>query len=333
MARIFSGIQPSGIPTLGNYLGALRNWVDLQPGNECIYCIVDLHAITVWQDPAELREQTRTMAAILIACGIDPEKHILFHQSAVPAHARLAWIFNCVARLGWLNRMTQFKDKAGKDRENVSTGLYVYPNLMAADIHAYHATQVPVGDDQRQHLELANDIGEKFNHDFGVKFFPRIEPMILAETARVMSLRDGTKKMSKSDPSDQSRINLNDDADMIALKIRRAKTDPAPLPESAAGLKDRPEAANLVGIYAAITGAKTADVLAEFAGSGFGPFKEKLAEALVAHLAPIAARAAALLADTGHIDSVLQTGARRAAEIANPIVDEAERIVGFLPRG
>jgi tryptophanyl-tRNA synthetase len=333
MARIFSGIQPSGIPTLGNYLGALRNWVDLQPGNECIYCIVDLHAITVWQDPAELREQTRIMAAILIACGIDPDKHILFHQSAVAAHARLAWIFNCVARLGWLNRMTQFKDKAGKDREAVSTGLYVYPNLMAADIHAYHATQVPVGDDQRQHLELANDIGEKFNHDFGTKFFPRIEPMILAETARVMSLRDGTKKMSKSDPSDQSRINLNDDADTIALKIRRAKTDPEPLPESVEGLKARPEAANLVGIFGAITGKKTVDVLAEFAGSGFGPFKEKLAEALVAHLAPIAGRAADLLADPGYVDSVLQAGARRAAAIANPIVDEAERIVGFLARG
>jgi len=333
MARIFSGIQPSGIPTLGNYLGALRNWVDLQQGNECIYCIVDLHAITVWQDPAALREQTRIMAAMLMACGIDPAQNILFHQSAVPAHARLAWIFNCVARLGWLNRMTQFKDKAGKDREAVSTGLYVYPNLMAADIHAYHATQVPVGDDQRQHLELANDIGEKFNHDFGVKFFPRIEPLILAETARVMSLRDGSKKMSKSDPSDQSRINLNDDADTIALKIRRAKTDPAPLPESVDGLKDRPEAANLVGIFGAVTGMKTADVLGEFAGSGFGPFKEKLAEALVAHLAPISARATALLADPGHIDAVLQAGARRAAEIANPIVDEAERIVGFLLRG
>jgi tryptophanyl-tRNA synthetase len=333
MARIFSGIQPSGIPTLGNYLGALRNWVDLQQGNECIYCIVDLHAITVWQDPAALREQTRTMAAILIACGIDPERNILFHQSAVPAHARLAWIFNCVARLGWLNRMTQFKDKAGKDREAVSTGLYVYPNLMAADIHAYHATMVPVGDDQRQHLELANDIAEKFNHDFGEKFFPRIEPLILAETARVMSLRDGTKKMSKSDPSDQSRINLNDDADTIALKIRRAKTDPAPLPDTVDGLKERPEAANLVGIYAAVSGVKTPDVLGAFAGSGFGPFKEKLAEALVAHLAPISARATALLADPGHIDSILQAGARRAAAIANPIVDEAERIVGFLPRG
>jgi tryptophanyl-tRNA synthetase len=332
MARIFSGIQPSGIPTLGNYLGALRNWVGLQQGNECIYCIVDLHAITVWQDPAELRAQTRTMAAMLIACGIDPEAHVLFHQSAVPAHARLAWIFNCVARLGWLNRMTQFKDKAGKDREAVSTGLYVYPNLMAADIHTYHATQVPVGDDQRQHLELANDIAEKFNHDFGVNFFPRIEAIIPRESARIMSLRDGTKKMSKSDPSDASRINFNDDADAIAQKIRRAKTDSAPLPERVEGLKDRPEASNLVGIYAAITETTVAAVVAEFAGSGFGPFKERLAEALISHIGPITSRANQLLADPGHIDKILQAGAAQAAAIADPIVAEAERIVGFLPR-
>ena len=333
MTRIFSGIQPTGIAHLGNYLGALQNWVKLQDGNECVFCLVDLHAITVAQDPVQLREQTRLNAALLIACGIDPERQILFHQSAVHAHARLAWIFNCVARFGWLNRMTQFKDKAGKDREAVSTGLFVYPNLMAADIHAYHATKVPVGDDQRQHLELANDIAEKFNHDFGVEFFPRIEPYILPETARVMSLRDGTKKMSKSDSSDQSRINLTDDADTIALKVRRAKTDPAPLPETVEGLADRPEATNLVGIYAAMTGQKTASVLAEFAGSGFGPFKEKLVEALVLHLAPINARAQALLADPAQLDAILQSGARRAAAIANPIVDEAERLVGFLARG
>jgi tryptophanyl-tRNA synthetase len=326
-------MAPSGFPTLGNYLGALRNWVKFQDGNDCIYCIVDQHAITNWQDPAELREKTRIMAAILIACGIDTDKHILFHQSAVPAHARLAWIFNCVARVGWLNRMTQFKDKAGKDREAVSTGLYVYPNLMAADIHAYHATLVPVGDDQRQHLELANDIAEKFNHDYCVNFFPRIEPIIPADTARIMSLRDGTKKMSKSDPSDQSRINLNDDSDTIALKIRRAKTDPAPLPAALDELQGRPEATNLVGLYAAMTDQTAAAVLAEFAGSGFGPFKEKLAEALIAHIAPITARANALLADPAHLDAVLQSGGRRAAAIANPIVDEAERIVGFLPRG
>jgi tryptophanyl-tRNA synthetase len=250
----------------------------------------------------------------------------------VPAHARLAWIFNCITRVGWLNRMTQFKDKAGKDREAVSSGLYVYPNLMAADIHAYHATLVPVGDDQRQHIELANDIAEKFNHDYGVKFFPRINTLVPPDAARVMSLRDATKKMSKSDPSDQSRINLNDDADSIALKIRRAKTDSQPLPETIAELKDRPEAINLISIYAAINNISPSAALAEFAGAGFGPFKEKLAEALVAHLAPITAQAQKLLADHAFIDKTLQSGGRRAAAIADPIVDEAERIIGFLPR-
>ncbi len=334
MARIFSGIQPTGIATLGNYLGAIRNWVELQSSaDEAVFCLVDLHAITTWQDPAALREQTRQMAAVLLAAGINPKRSILFHQSAVSAHARLAWIFNCVARVGWLNRMTQFKDKAGKDREAVSTGLYVYPNLMAADIHAYHATRVPVGDDQLQHVELANDIAEKFNHDFGVNFFPRIEPLVLKESARIMSLRDGTKKMSKSDPSDQSRINLTDNADSIAQKIRRAKTDSEPLPETVEGLAGRPEGANLVGIYATMTGRTPAAVLTEFGGSGFGPFKEKLAEALVAHLAPINARTQALLAEPGHVEGILQSGAQRAAAIAEPIVAEAERIVGFLPRG
>ena len=254
MQRIFSGIQPSGIAHLGNYLGALRNWVALQDGHDCIYCVVDLHAITEWQDPKQLAQQTRGMAAVLLACGIDPGKHILFAQSTVRAHAQLAWIFNCVARIGWLNRMTQFKDKAGKNRENASAGLYVYPNLMAADILAYHATGVPVGEDQRQHLELANDIAQKFNHDYGVEFFPRIDPLIMGPAPRVMSLRDGTKKMSKSDTSDQSRINLNDDADTIALKVRRAKTDPEPLPSEPQGLEKRPEARNLVGIYAALAG-------------------------------------------------------------------------------
>src|SRR6202789_416384 len=252
MQRVFSGIQPSGIPTLGNYLGAIRNWVALQSDHECLYCVVDLHALTVWQEPEALRRQTREMAAVIVACGVDPDRHILFHQSAVPAHVRLAWIFNCVARLGWLNRMTQFKDKAGKDREAASSGLYVYPNLMAADILAYHATRVPVGEDQRQHLELANDIAQKFNHDYGVEFFQPIEAVIMGPAARVMSLRDGTKKMSKSDPSEQSRIDLTDDADAIALKIRRAKTDPAPLPSEVQGLEGRPEARNLVGIYAAL---------------------------------------------------------------------------------
>ena len=331
MARIFSGIQPSGIPTLGNYLGAIRNWVALQEGHECIWCVVDLHAITVWQEPADLVRQTREMAAVLLACGIDPERHILFAQSHVRAHAQLAWIFNCVARLGWLNRMTLFKDKAGKDREAVSTGLYVYPNLMAADILAYHATQVPVGDDQRQHLELANDIAQKFNHDYGTEFFPPIQPLILGPAARVMSLRDGSKKMSKSDSSDQSRINLSDDTDTIALKIRRAKTDAEPLPDTLAALESRPEARNLVGIYAALTSGDPALVLREYAGKGFGVFKPALTEVLIAALAPIARETERLLADPAEIDATLRRGAERAAAIADPIVAEAERLVGFLP--
>jgi tryptophanyl-tRNA synthetase len=328
--RIFSGIQPSGIPTLGNYLGAIRNWVGLQHANECIYCVVDLHAITVWQDPAALRQQTREMAAVLLACGIDPERNILFLQSAVRSHAQLAWILNCVARLGWLNRMTQFKDKAGKDRENASAGLYVYPNLMAADILAYHATAVPVGDDQRQHLELANDIAQKFNHDYGVEFFPRIEPLILGPAARVMSLRDGSKKMSKSDASDQSRINLNDDAETIALKIRRARTDPEPLPSEPAGLEHRPEARNLVGIYAALADTDPAGVLREHGGAGFGTFKEALAALLIAKLTPIAAETRRWLEDQPGIDAILRRGAERAAALADPIVAEAERLVGFI---
>jgi tryptophanyl-tRNA synthetase len=331
MQRIFSGIQPTGVPHLGNYLGAVRNWVALQPDHDCIYCVVDLHAITVWQDPKQLASQTRELAASLIACGIDPQRHILFHQSAVPAHVRLSWIFNCVARMGWLNRMTQFKDKSGKDRENVSTGLFVYPNLMAADILAYHATRVPVGDDQKQHLELANDIAQKFNHDFGVAFFPVIEPVILGVAARVMSLRDGTKKMSKSDASEQSRIDLTDDADAIALKIRRAKTDAEPLPSEPAGLEARPEARNLVGIYAALADIDPVEVLQQHGGKGFVSFKDALTELLVAKLAPIAAETRRLLADPASVDAVLREGARRAAAIANPIVAEAERLVGFLP--
>jgi tryptophanyl-tRNA synthetase len=330
MQRVFSGIQPSGIPTLGNYLGAIRNWVTLQDDHECLWCVVDMHAITVWQDPAALRQQSLEMAAVLLACGVDPENHILFLQSGVRAHAQLAWIFNCVARLGWLNRMTQFKDKAGKDRENASSGLYVYPNLMAADIHAYHATRVPVGDDQRQHLELANDIAQKFNHDYAVDFFPNIEPVILGPAARVMSLRDGTKKMSKSDPSDQSRINLNDDADTIALKIRRAKTDPMPLPSEVEGLADRPEARNLVGIYAALTDTDHASVLQEHGGQGFGPFKNALAELLIEKLAPITLETGRRLSDQGALIDLLQSGAERAAAIAEPIVNEAERLVGFV---
>ena len=331
MTRVFSGIQPSGVPTLGNYLGAIRNWVPMQDAHESIFCIVDLHAITVWQDPKELSRQTREMAAAVIACGLDPKRCTLFVQSHVPAHAELGWIFNCVARIGWLNRMTQFKDKAGKDREAASAGLYVYPNLMAADILAYHATKVPVGDDQKQHLDLANDIAQKFNHDYGVNFFPNIEPLIQGVAARVMSLRDGTKKMSKSDPSDQSRINLTDDADAIALKIRRAKTDAEPIPDHLAGLEGRPEARNLVGILAAITGTLPENVLREHSGQGFGAFKNTLTEALVAHLAPIAAEMRRLLTDPGALDAALHLGAERAHAVSEPIMKQAREIIGLLP--
>ena len=330
MQRIFSGIQPTGIPHLGNYLGAIRNWVALQQDHDCLFCLVDLHAITVWQDPALLRQQTRAQQAVLLAAGIDPVRHILFNQSAVSAHARLAWIFNCVARLGWLNRMTQFKDKAGGDREASSAGLYVYPNLMAADILTYHATRVPVGDDQRQHLELANDIAQKFNHDYGVDFFPVIEALIPPEAARVMSLRDGSRKMSKSDPSEQSRISLTDDPDAIAHKIRRARTDQPPLPGQVEGLEGRPEARNLVQIYAALAGLTPEQVLDHHGGSGFGVFKEALSEIVTETIAPIARETARLLADPGYLDGVLREGATRARALAEPIVSEAERIVGFL---
>ena len=330
MRRIFSGIQPSGIPTLGNYLGALKNWAALQEEHECIYCVVDLHAITQFQSPTELTQRTREMAATLIAIGIDTERHILFPQSQVRAHAQLAWIFNCVSRIGWLNRMTQFKDKAGKDRENASSGLYVYPNLMAADILAYHATGVPVGDDQRQHLELANDIAQKFNHDYGVAFFPNVEPLIVGPAARVMSLRDGTKKMSKSDQSDQSRINLNDDADTISLKIRRAKTHSEPLPSEVEGLADRPEARNLVGIAAALADTSHSEVLREFGGKGFGDFKKVLTEMLVEKLIPIGRETKRLLSDHATIDAALRDGADRAAAIADPIVARAEELIGLL---
>ncbi len=330
--RVFSGIQPSGVPTLGNYLGAIRNWVPMQDTHDCLYCVVDLHAVTQFQKPEDLLHQTREMAAALLACGLDPERCILFVQSHVAAHAELGWLFNCVARIGWLNRMTQFKDKAGKNAENMSSGLYVYPNLMAADILLYKATSVPVGDDQKQHLELANDIAQKFNHDYGVALFPRIEPFIGATAARVMSLRDGTKKMSKSDPSDQSRINLNDTPDEIANKIKRAKTDPEPLPETMAELEKRPEARNLVGILAAVTGREPAAVLAAHAGQGFGQFKPVLAEALVAHLTPIRTEMARLLEDTDALDTALRRGAERAEAIADATLREAKAAMGFLPR-
>ena len=329
--RVFSGIQPSGGLTLGNYLGALKRFVEKQDeGIETIYCIVDLHAITVWQDPDRLRDATRELAAGFIAAGIDPARSVLFNQSQVTAHAELAWIFNCVARLGWMNRMTQFKDKAGKNAENASLGLYAYPALMAADILAYHATMVPVGEDQKQHVELTRDIAAKFNHDYGVEFFPLPAPVIEGAGTRVMSLRDGTKKMSKSDPSDQSRINLTDDADAIASKIRKARTDADALPSAPEGLEGRPEARNLVNIYAALAGTTPAAVLAEFGGQGFGAFKPRLADLAVAMLAPISTEMARLVKDPASIDAILGQGAERADAIAAPILARTREIVGLI---
>ena len=329
--RVFSGIQPSGNLTLGNYLGAVKRFVEMQDsGIETIYCMVDLHAITVWQEPATLRHNTRELAAAYIACGLDPKKSILFNQSQVSAHAELGWIFNCVARLGWMNRMTQFKDKAGKNAEKVSLGLYAYPSLMAADILAYKATHVPVGEDQKQHVELTRDIANKFNHDFGVDCFPEPEPVIAGAATRVMSLRDGTKKMSKSDPSDLSRINMTDDADTIAKKIRKAKTDPEPLPDTLKELEGRAEARNLINIYAALSNQTPEQTLAKFAGQQFGQFKPALADLAVAHLAPISTEMARLMADTAEIDRILGDGANRAAAIADPILDEVKDIVGLI---
>lgn len=328
--RVFSGAQPSGNMHLGNYLGAFRNWVRLQENYECIYCVVDMHAITVWQDPAQLIAQTREAAAAYIAAGVDPKHSILFNQSRVPGHAELAWVFNCVARLGWLNRMTQFKDKAGKNREKVSTGLYVYPNLMAADILLYKATHVPVGEDQKQHLELTRDIAQKFNHDYDVETFPLTEPLILGEGARVMSLRDGNKKMSKSDPSEASRINLNDDADTLAQKIRKAKTDAERLPATAQALEGRPEAQNLVGIYAALMDLSRDQVCAEFEGKGFGDFKKALTEVVVDKVAPITEEMARLMNDPAYIDAVLREGGERAQALAEPTLAEVKRAVGYL---
>ncbi|MCC6304960.1 MAG: tryptophan--tRNA ligase [Rhodobacteraceae bacterium] len=329
--RIFSGIQPSGGLTLGNYLGALKRFVQKQEeGIEAIYCLVDLHAVTVWQDPARLRANTREAAAAFLAAGVDPARSLLFNQCQVSAHAELAWIFNCVARMGWLGRMTQFKEKAGKDREAASVGLFAYPNLMAADIMVYHATHVPVGEDQKQHLELTRDIAIKFNHDFGTDFFPVVEPIIEGAATRVMSLRDGTRKMSKSDPSDMSRINLADDADTIAQKIRKARTDPLPLPESLAALDGRPEARNLVNIYAALADLAPEAVLGEFAGRGFDAFKPRLADLAVAVLAPISARMAGHLSDPAGIDRLLGEGAARAEAIARPILEATFAIMGMI---
>ncbi|MEZ5854018.1 MAG: tryptophan--tRNA ligase [Hyphomicrobiaceae bacterium] len=342
--RVFSGMQPTGSLHLGNYLGALINWVAMQDTHDCIYCVVDMHAITAdWLEPAELRQSIRRAAAAYIACGIDPEKSILFNQSQVHEHAELAWIFNCVARLGWLNRMTQFKEKAGKDRENASVGLYAYPNLMAADILAYRATHVPVGEDQKQHLELTRDIAQKFNNDWREaivqrgyedgNFFPLCEPVILGPATRVMSLRDGTKKMSKSDPSDLSRINLTDDADAIARKIQRAKTDPEALPSEAGGLEGRPEADNLTGIYAALAGTTQEATLSEFGGGQFSTFKKALADLAVAKLAPITSEMTRLQSDPAEIDRLLARGAERARAIAAPVMAEVKDIVGFVRAG
>ena len=328
--RVFSGVQPSGALHLGNYLGALVKFVALQHERECLFCVVDLHAITTWQDPAVLAAQTREIAAAYIAAGVDPEKAVIFPQSAVSAHAELAWVLNCVARVGWLDRMTQFKDKIGKHKENASVGLYTYPVLMAADILLYKSTHVPVGEDQKQHLELARDIAGKFNHDFEAPdFFPLPEPLIEGPGARIMSLRDGRTKMSKSDPSDQSRINLTDSPDEIANKIRRARTDPAPLPETTAGLEGRPEADNLVGIYAALSGETKDQVLARFGGKGFGDFKPALADLVVERMAPVGETMRRMLADPAEIDRVLRKGADTANAIAAPTVAETKDIVGL----
>ena len=338
--RVFSGMQPTGSLHLGNYLGAMLQWIKLQETHECIYCVVDLHAITVWQDPDELRNAIRQVTAAYIACGLDAKKSIIFNQSQVSEHAELAWVFNCVARLGWLNRMTQFKEKAGKDRENASVGLYAYPNLMAADILVYRATHVPVGEDQKQHLELARDIAQKFNNDLrgaivkagyedGI-FFPQPEPVITGPATRVMSLRDGKKKMSKSDPSDLSRINLMDDADTVARKIQKAKTDPEPLPTEAAGLAERPEAENLVGIYAALAGVSRDEVLRDFGGGPFSTFKKALGEVAVDKIGPIGAEMRRLSQDVSEIDRVLADGSRRARAIAKPIMDQVKDMLGFI---
>ena len=330
--RVFSGIQPSGGLTLGNYLGAIKRFVDMQDDGrfETVYCMVDLHAITVWQDPQDLRRNTRELCAGFIAAGIDPTKSILFNQSQVPEHAQLAWVFNCVARMGWMMRMTQWKDKAGKNTENASLGLFGYPALMAADILIYHATHVPVGEDQKQHLELTRDIATKFNNDFGVNFFPITKPVIEGAATRVMSLRDGTKKMSKSDPSDMSRLNMTDNTDALAKKIKKAKTDADPLPDNLEGLTGRPEARNLVNIYAALNDTTPQQVIDEFAGQQFGNFKPKLADLVVAKLSPISSEMSRLMNEPGEIDKILMRGAHRGRELAVPILQKTYDIVGML---
>ena len=329
--RVFSGIQPTGGLTLGNYLGAVKRFVQMQQEDyETIYCMVDLHAITTWQDPQKLKHNTRELAAFFIAAGIDPDKSILFNQSGVSAHAELGWVFNCVARMGWMKRMTQFKDKAGKNSENASLGLFGYPALMAADILVYHATHVPVGDDQKQHLELTRDIAAKFNHDFSIDFFPMIEPVIGGPAARVMSLRDGSKKMSKSDPSDLSRINMGDEADTIAQKLRKAKTDPDALPSEEEGLERRPEAKNLISIYAALGDQSVSDVLSNVGGKKFSEFKPMLVDRAIEKLSPISQEMTRLMKDTSEIDRVLAKGADKARAIAAPVLKETYEIVGIL---
>ncbi|WP_407495191.1 tryptophan--tRNA ligase [Pseudooceanicola sp. MF1-13] len=333
--RVFSGIQPSGGLTLGNYLGAIRRFVDMQNANqdsgiETIYCMVDQHAITVWQNPADLTRNTRELAAGYIASGLDPAKSILFNQSQVAEHAQLGWLFNCVARMGWMQRMTQWKDKAGKNQQNASLGLFAYPALMAADILVYHATHVPVGEDQKQHVELTRDIAAKFNHDFGVDFFPMTEPVIEGAATRVMSLRDGSKKMSKSDPSDMSRINMTDDAEAIASKIRKARTDPDALPSEVDGLAERPEARNLVNIYAALSDQTVDQVLADVGGKQFSEFKPMLADLAVAKLSPISGEMARLMETPDEIDAILRKGADQAREIAAPVLKKAYDIVGMI---
>ena len=331
--RVFSGIKPSGGLQLGNYLGAIKPFVDWQErGTECVYCVVDLHAITVWQDPAELADATREVAAGYLAAGLDPTKSILFNQSQVSQHAELGWIFNCVARLGWMNRMTQFKDKAGKNAEKASLGLYAYPSLMAADILLYHATHVPVGEDQKQHVELTRDIAAKFNHDYKIDFFPITEPVIEGPATRVMNLRDGTKKMSKSGESDMERINLTDDASKISKKFKKAKTDPEPLPETLDGLKDRPEARNLVEIYAKLSDSTLEGVISEYAGAGWGRFKPALAELAVEKLAPMADEMKRLMDDRAEIDRILADGSEKARAIAAPILARTYEIVGLVGR-
>lgn len=332
--RVLSAVQPTGGLHLGNYLGSMRRWEGFQQESECLFFVADMHAVTVWMEPKELLENTYYLAAAMIACNVDPQKSILFVQSQVHTHAELAWLFNCVARLGWLNRMTQFKEKAGKDRENVSIGLYAYPTLMAADVLAYKATHVPVGEDQKQHLELTRDIAQKFNHDYDVNFFPLVEPLTMGPAPRVMSLRDGTKKMSKSDISDMSRIHITDTADDIALKIRKAKTDPDPLPDNEKDLEARPEADNLVTIYAALTNQSKEAVCQAFAGQLFSAFKPKLAEIMIEAINPIAATMQRLLGDKAYLQQVLDLGRDRALAISEPILAEAKKIVGFLqPKG